>query len=157
MLISPALWLCANLSPTLHGFSLSLPIYWKAWQMSVACGTGHPGLLSYCCGEQEIRTFNGDLCVLFLWFFIVLSFEPSGISSLISFIFEMPHVWMATQTTKIQQQYSHGADDLVTVFPLPILNAIFYLFQTASLLRYLSSDLCVRWEEKYLSKLEIRG
>lgn len=47
---------------------------------------------------------------------------------------------MATQTTRTQQQYHHGADDLVTAFPLPLLNAVFYLFQTASLSRYLSSD-----------------
>ena len=65
------LWLCANLSPTLHGFSFSLSIYWKAWQMSISSVTGHPGLFSYCYRELEIRTFTGDLHVLFLWFLLL--------------------------------------------------------------------------------------
>lgn len=80
-------WLCANLFPTFHGFSPLLPIYWKVWQMSVVYVTGHPGLLSYCYQQREIRTPTGAVRVRFLWFVSCLHFnELLSTSPLISLV-----------------------------------------------------------------------
>jgi hypothetical protein len=55
--------------PPYKGLRLLLPIYWEAWQISVASVTGHPGLLSSTArraGSQDPSCFCEFYCSAFI-------------------------------------------------------------------------------------------
>lgn len=119
--------------PVLQDTQAYLVIATESWKLGPSQG------ISMCC-------FFDFYCLTFNWT------NRPFISNLIC-LFSGPTLPRQLDQQKNQQYDHYRAYDLTIFFPLSFWNAVFYLFQIASLLRYFPQTFNILWEEKYLAKI----